>query len=175
MIIWPKLWEWDCWYFRIVWFTLSDWMMFETEELNSLYWIKYWYCHVFEWPLTVDLLMTYTHHMELQVITALLLISTLYSSLEHPLSLFPACCLFISCSLVMASNSRDSSESLIQVLSLNPFVQNSTLNQLTTELTPRLVAISHQPLDRLFTGWLLSDYEQGCPSGLQDNSLALTT
>jgi hypothetical protein len=35
-------------------------------------------------------LTTYTHHSELQVITALSLISTLYKSSQHPLSLFPA-------------------------------------------------------------------------------------
>jgi hypothetical protein len=36
----------------------------------------------------MDLLTTYTHDLELQVITALPLISTIHKSLEHPLSLF---------------------------------------------------------------------------------------
>jgi hypothetical protein len=56
----------------------------------------------------VELLTTYTHHSELQVITALSLISTLYKSPQHPLSLFPAFCAFISHSLETASNSGDS-------------------------------------------------------------------
>jgi hypothetical protein len=34
----------------------------------------------------MDLLITYTHYSELQLITALSLISTLYKSLQHPLS-----------------------------------------------------------------------------------------
>jgi hypothetical protein len=36
----------------------------------------------------MDLLTTYTHHLEIQVITTLSLISTLYKSLQHPLSFF---------------------------------------------------------------------------------------
>jgi hypothetical protein len=36
----------------------------------------------------LDLLNTYTHHSELQVITAPSLISTLYKSPHHPLNLF---------------------------------------------------------------------------------------
>jgi hypothetical protein len=42
-------------------------------------------------------------------ITASPLISTLYKSPQHPPSLFPACCVFITRSLAMASNSGDSS------------------------------------------------------------------
>jgi hypothetical protein len=74
----------------------------------------------------MDLLTTYTHHSELQVITALLLISTLYQSLEHLLSLFPSCCIFFSHSLAAAPDSGDSSASCSQVLSLQPPVQNLT-------------------------------------------------
>jgi hypothetical protein len=57
------------------------------------------YCHLFrgdcrrgmDWIL--DLLTTYTRHSELQVITALSRISTLYKSPQHPLILFcPAVC-----------------------------------------------------------------------------------
>jgi hypothetical protein len=40
----------------------------------------------------MDLLTTHTHHSELQVITALSLISAIRKSPQHPLSLFPACC-----------------------------------------------------------------------------------
>jgi hypothetical protein len=39
----------------------------------------------------LDLLTTYTHHLEIQVITALSLISTLYKSPQHQLSFFPTC------------------------------------------------------------------------------------
>jgi hypothetical protein len=59
----------------------------------------------------MDLLTTYTQHSELQVITAVSLISTPYKSPQHPLSLFPACCVFISHSLVAGSDSGDSSVS----------------------------------------------------------------
>jgi hypothetical protein len=51
----------------------------------------------------LDVLTTYTHHSELQVITALSQISTLYDSPQHPLSLFqPA--VFTSRSPAKASN-----------------------------------------------------------------------
>lgn len=46
--------------------------------------------------------------------------------------LFPACCVSNSCSLVTASNSKNSSASHTQVISSEPPVQNSNLNwQLT--------------------------------------------
>jgi hypothetical protein len=82
----------------------------------------------------MDLLTTYTHHSELRIITALSLTSTLYKSTQHPLSLFPACCIFISRSLATACNSGDYSISLAKVLSSQPPVQSSTLNRkLTTD------------------------------------------
>jgi hypothetical protein len=143
----------------------------------------------------VDLLNTYTHHLELQVITALSLISTLYISPQQPSSLFPACYVFISRSLATASNSGDSWASCLQVLSsqspgknstnnwqLNystilsqPPMQNSYLNWLLT--TPRLAAITHQPPSLLFTGWLSTDKSQptGCSSSRLYNSSARTT
>jgi hypothetical protein len=78
------------------------------------------------------LLTTYTHHSELQIITALSLIFIHYKSSQHPLSLFPACCVFISRSLAMTSNNEDSWASSAQVLSSQPPVQDSALNwQLT--------------------------------------------
>jgi hypothetical protein len=52
----------------------------------------------------MDLLTTYTHHSELQVITVLSLISRLYKSPQHPVSLLPACCVSNSRSLATASN-----------------------------------------------------------------------
>jgi hypothetical protein len=73
----------------------------------------------------IYLLTTCTRHSELQVIIALSLISTLYKSPQRPLSLFPACCVFISCFLATASNSGDSSGSRAQVLSSQPSVQCS--------------------------------------------------
>jgi hypothetical protein len=58
------------------------------------------------------------HHLELQVITALPLTSTLYKSPQHLLNIFPACCVFNSRSLVMASNSVDSSASHAHVITV---------------------------------------------------------
>jgi hypothetical protein len=55
----------------------------------SLYYHDFWCATVrrgMDWIL--DLLTTYTHHSELQAITALSLISTIHSSPQHPLSLF---------------------------------------------------------------------------------------
>jgi hypothetical protein len=98
----------------------------------------------------MDLLTAYTHHTELHVITALPLISTLYKSLQHPFSLFPACRASISHSLAKVSNSGDSSASRVQVLSSQPPMQNSTLNW---QLPPGLAAVSHQP-PRLSTEWV---------------------
>jgi hypothetical protein len=55
----------------------------------------------------MDLMAIYTHHSELQVITALSLVFTFYKSL-HPKS-SPACSVFNSRFLVTDVNSRDSS------------------------------------------------------------------
>jgi hypothetical protein len=63
----------------------------------------------------MDLLTTCTHYSELQVITALSLISTLHRLQKHPLSLLQLA-VFTSCSLATASNSGDSSDSRAQVL-----------------------------------------------------------
>jgi hypothetical protein len=72
------------------------------------------YCHFFmcvwlqmDW--WIDLLTTCTHHSELQVITALSLISTLYKSLHAKSS--PAYCVLTSRSLSTSSNDGDSSAS----------------------------------------------------------------
>jgi hypothetical protein len=63
----------------------------------------------------MDLLTIYTH-LELQVITALSLIFTLYKSVQHPPSLFQRA-VFTSRSLATASNSVNSSVSRAQFLS----------------------------------------------------------
>jgi hypothetical protein len=67
-----------------------------------------------------------THHLELQYITTLSLISTIYKSL-HAKS-FLTCSVFNSLFLATASNSGGSSASRAQVLSSQPPPQNSTLN-----------------------------------------------
>jgi hypothetical protein len=107
----------------------------------------------------MDLLNTYTHHPELQEITALSPFSTLYKPPQHSLNPFPACCIFISRSIVTASNTRDSSASRAQVLSSQPPMQNSTLKwQMTTN--SQAAAILHQPPSLLFTGRLSIDSSQ---------------
>jgi hypothetical protein len=76
----------------------------------------------------MDWWMEYIDHSDLQVITALLLISTIHKSTQHPLNPFPAYCVFqsfISHSLPMVSKSGDSSASCSRVLSSQPSLQNS--------------------------------------------------
>jgi hypothetical protein len=63
----------------------------------------------------MDLLTTYTHHSELQVITELSLISTFYKSLQAESS--SACSVFTSRYLVTASNSDSSVSVLTSLLS----------------------------------------------------------
>jgi hypothetical protein len=82
---------------------------------------------------------TCTHHSELQVITTPPLISTLYKLPHHPLSPFPASCIFIGSSLATAFNSGDSSASRAQVLSSQPPMQNSTLNRQVTIIHSTIV------------------------------------
>jgi hypothetical protein len=77
----------------------------------------------------INLLPTYAHHSQLQVITAVTLISTIHKSL-HAKS-FPACSDFNSHSLTAASNSGDSPASRAQVLLSEPLVQKTTLNSTT--------------------------------------------
>jgi hypothetical protein len=73
-----------------------------------------------------DLLTIYTYESELQAVTAPPLIPTTHKPSQHPLSLFPACCVFTRRSLATASKSGDSSASRAQVLCSQPPVQNST-------------------------------------------------
>lgn len=58
--------------------------------------------------MVLDLLTTYTHNLELQIITASSLISTANTKS------FPSCHVFISHSLVMAYDSGDSSTSALR-------------------------------------------------------------
>jgi hypothetical protein len=69
---------------------------------------------VLDWRL--DLLTTLTHDSRFHLIITPSLVSTLYKSLQHPLSL-SICCVFTSRSLVTASNSGDSSASALNSLS----------------------------------------------------------
>jgi hypothetical protein len=85
-----------------------------------------------------DLLTTYTHHSELQVIIAPSLISTIHKSPQHPISLFLASYIFTSRSLATASNSGGSSVSRSQVLS------SQHPMQISTELCPLLITSRHE-------------------------------
>jgi hypothetical protein len=89
----------------------------------------------------LDLVTTRTHHSELQVIAAPLLISTVHRSPQHPLSLFPACCVFKSHSLAMASNSGNSSASCAHVITVQQISRNWTLVNCQLNYS----AISSQP------------------------------
>jgi hypothetical protein len=77
------------------------------------------------------LLTTSTHHSKLQVISAVAILHTSPIT-TPPAKTFSACCVFTSRSLATASNSGDSSASLVQVLSSQIPVQNSTLNRQPT-------------------------------------------
>jgi hypothetical protein len=123
---------------------------FQTTKISQTFWIgpililsrfRGDYRQGLDW--WMDLLTTYTHDLELEAITAPLLISTIHKSPQHTLSLFAACCVFISCSLVAASNSGDSSASRTQVLSSQPPVQNSTLNWLLIAVTLLVITSWH--------------------------------
>jgi hypothetical protein len=126
----------------------------------------YSYCHVFGsvtidgvWIGELDLLTTCTHHSELQVITALSLISTIHRSSQHPLSPFPACCVFDRRSLATASNSGDPSASSPHVVTLwrishNWTLANGQINYSTTSSQPELDStassqLTHQPTNSL--------------------------
>jgi hypothetical protein len=90
----------------------------------------------------VNKFIDHLHYSELQIITALSLISTLYKSPQHLISLFPGCCVSKSRSLAMASNSRDASASCAQVLSSQPPMHNWILNRWPTT---NYSTISSQP------------------------------
>jgi hypothetical protein len=130
------------------------------------------------WNGKLDLLAICIHRSELRLIAALSIISTSHKSPQHPLSLFPACCVFNSCSLAKASNNEDSSASRDHVvtvrrisrnwtlvncqlsysaISSHPPLQSSTSLPTFNWLGPRLATTSHQPSSLPFTGWLSTD------------------
>jgi hypothetical protein len=122
-----------------------------------------------------DLLTTYTQHSELLIITAPLLISTVHRSPQHPLRLFPSCCVFNSRSIATASNSGDSSASLANVLSSQPLVQNWTLSRQLTAIKwtiapsllnlPCTAQLNCQPLIELLSRpEVLAIYPRGEPN-----------
>jgi hypothetical protein len=106
---------------------------------------------------------TYTLNSQLQVITALPLISTLYTSSQHPLSLFQPTVSSTSRSLATASNSGNSSASRAQVLPSPTLVQSC------------LPAISSTELDRHFFSVSLAELSctQQSPAKPQLSSLLL--
>jgi hypothetical protein len=129
------------------------------EWCNSIIYVRYyeillllsWFRGDHRWCLDwwMDLLTTYTHDSELQALTTLSLISTIHGSPQHPISLFPACCVIPCHCLVTAFNSGNSSTSVVMLFcplvntpqpncQLNcsaifsePPLQNSTLNSQT--------------------------------------------
>jgi hypothetical protein len=89
-----------------------------------------------------DLLTIYTHHSELQVITALSLISTLYKSPQHPLGPSPARCVFISQSLATASNSGDYSASRAKVILSQPAAHTELNSTVNLTIAPSILRLS---------------------------------
>jgi hypothetical protein len=120
----------------------------------------------------MDLLTSYTHRSELQVITALSLISTFYKSPQHPLSHFPTCYVFNSRSLATSSNSGDFSASRAHVVTVRRISRNWTLlncqlNYSVTSSQPplqsstqllNLNSLTHQPTTSL--NWLADNSNQ---------------
>jgi hypothetical protein len=97
--------------------------------------------------LWLDLFTTYTHHSELQAITTLSLIFTLYRSLHAKFS--PACNVFTSRSVATASNNGDSSSSRPQVRSSQPPIQSWIRCQLNYN-----AIFSQPPLQNSTVNWL---------------------
>jgi hypothetical protein len=91
------------------------------------------------------------------------LISTIHSSLEHPLSLFPACCAFNNRSLATASNSGDYSASRAQDLLSQRLVKDShqfsQLNQFAISSQPPLQSSTAHSTQH----WLDSEMNGGLP------------
>jgi hypothetical protein len=84
------------------------------------------------WICELDLLTTYIHYSELQVVTTLLLISTIHRSPQHTLSSFPACYVFNNRSLATASNSGDFSAFRTHGVSVRRISRNWTLTHFTS-------------------------------------------
>jgi hypothetical protein len=101
-------------------------------------------CKLHEWLQTgFGLVNTFTDHLysrlSTKTITRPPLISTIHTSPQHPLSLFPVWCLFTSRTLTTASNIRDSSVSRTQVIFSRPPVHN------WSEICPLLMVSLHEP------------------------------
>jgi hypothetical protein len=83
------------------------------------------YCHVLKGVaidgVWIGELTTYTHDTGLQAITARSLIYTLYKSPQHPLSLFPVCCILTGRSLTTAYNNGDYLHVLISCIHSLPY------------------------------------------------------
>jgi hypothetical protein len=92
-----------------------------------------------------NLLTTYTHHSELQAITAPLLISTLYKSSQKPLSLFPARRVVNNRSLATASNSGDSSAFRAHVVTFREYPTSDRLPPTIAELNKTWVYTTTPP------------------------------
>jgi hypothetical protein len=109
----------------------------------------------------MDLLTTYTHNLELQVITALSLSPHFTNHHSTRWDFFQTGVSLNSCSLSTASNSRDSSASRTQVLLSQPPVQNSC--RLSTQLWRHL-----------FSAYLAELSWTGCLNFLLHNHFART-
>jgi hypothetical protein len=99
---------------------IRQYITYEGERASLSNYTAYKYCRVV-WSVTLDgvlhwildVLTTYTHNSEVQVITAPSLISTIHKSPHHPLSLFQPDVFTSSC-LVTASNNGYSSVSALK-------------------------------------------------------------
>jgi hypothetical protein len=93
------------------------------------------YCHMYEWLQTgldwrLDLLTTLTQNSWLHLITAPSL-SPHFTDQDNICYVFSVCCVFTSCSLVTASNSGDSSASMLTLLPAGSQLQQlSSLHRL---------------------------------------------
>jgi hypothetical protein len=133
-----------------------NWLDVIMSTITEVAWI--WRCTIYidgVWIGELDLLNTCTHHSELQVITALSLISTLYKSQQHPLSLFQPT-VFTSRSLATASNSGDCIAFRAHIVTVRRISRNWTLvdcqlnysavsSQLPLQSSPQLPALNWTP------------------------------
>jgi hypothetical protein len=118
----------------------------------------------YRWDLDwwMNLLTTCTHHSELQIFTALSLISTLYQSLHAKSS--PACSVFTSRCLVTALNNGDSSASVLTSLLFGEY----QTTELSTVIQRHLFSAPLAELNSQLTGSL------GRPRCLAYNTFART-
>jgi hypothetical protein len=123
----------------------------------------------------MDLLNTYTPRSELQVNTALSLISTLYKSLQHRLSLFPACCVLISRSLATVFNSGNSTASRSYVRISQPPVSSQSQSHIATD-GQSVRSLGVEPHLGLMTRYLLlfDSYTLVFVGGLSDERTGLS-